>query len=202
MLLLLLLFLSFNGDEEEDARSKPVAEKLRVVETIRVSGATSIENGVAELEPLIWGTTPPPLLLMMIFVRGEHFRALLLQKQQRRGNKFLVVVVFLVVVSSITFAPLKFLPQNNSRIFLSLLFVTSLESKRARRGVEKTREKKSILKIHEHTYIILIKERFEIQHAQIQCLSYGATIACTRRKRDARVCAEVLCAIRYILNPF
>jgi hypothetical protein len=201
VLLLLLLFLSFDGDEEEDARSKPVAEKLRVVETIRVSGATSIENGVAELEPLIWGTTPPPLLLMMIFVRGEHFRALLLQKQQRRENKFLVVV-FLVVVSSITFAPLKFLPQNNSRIFLSLLFVTSLESKRARRGVEKTREKKSILKIHEHTYIILIKERFEIQHTQIQCLSYGATIACTRRKRDARVCAEVLCAIRYILNPF
>jgi hypothetical protein len=94
------------------------------------------------------------------------------------------------------------LPQNNSRILLSLLFVTSLESKRARRGVEKTREKKSILKIHEHTYIILIKERFEIQRAQIQCLSYGATIACTRRKRDARVCAEVLCAIRYILNPF
>ena len=167
----LLLFLSFDGDEEEEnTRSKP----------------------------LIWGTPPPPLLLMMIFVRGEHFRALLLQKQQRRGNKFLVVV-FLVVVSSITFAPLKFF---HSRIFLSLLFVTSLESKRARRGVEKTREKKSILKIHEHTYIILIKERFEIQHAQIQCLSYGATIACTRRKRDARVCAEVLCAIRYILNPF
>ena len=138
----LLLFLSFDGDEEEDARSKPVAEKLRVVETIRVSGATSIENGVAELEPLIWGTTPPPLLLMMIFVRGEHFRALLLQKQQRRENKFLVVV-FLVVVSSITFAPLKFLPQNNSRIFLSLLFVTSLETKREThgRGMEKTREK-------------------------------------------------------------
>ena len=200
LLVLLVLLLSFDGEEEEDARSKPVAEKLRVVETIRVSGATSIENGVAELEPLIWGTTPPPLLLMMTFVRGEHFRALLLQKQQRRENKFLVVV-FLVVVSSITFAPLKFLPQNNSRIFLSLLFVTSLESKRARRGVEKTREKKS-KKIHEHTYIILIKERFEIQHAQIQCLSYGATIACTRRKRDARVCAEVLCAIRYILNPF
>ena len=138
---------------------------------------------------------------MMIFVRGEHFRALLLQKQQRRGNKFLVVVVFLVVVSSITFAPLKFF---HSRIFLSLLFVPSLESKREThgRGVEKTREKKSILKIHEHTYIILIKERFEIQHAQIQCLSYGATIACTRRKRDARVCTVVLCAIRYILKPF
>ena len=66
MLLLLLLFLSFNGDEEEDARSKPVAEKLRVVETIRVSGATSIENGVAELEPLIWGTKTPPLLLMTL----------------------------------------------------------------------------------------------------------------------------------------
>ena len=170
----LLLFLSFDGEEEEDARSK---------------------------QPLIWGTTPPPLLLMMIFVRGEHFRALLLlQKQQRRGNKFLVLV------SSITFAPLKFLPQNNSRIFLSLLFVTSLESKREThgRGVEKTREKKSkkYTNTHTHTHIILIKERFEIQRAQIQCLSYGATIACTRRKRDARVCAEVLCAIRYILNPF
>ena len=110
----LLLFLSFDGDEEEEnTRSKP----------------------------LIWGTPPPPLLLMMIFVRGEHFRALLLQKQQRRGNKFLVVV-FLVVVSSITFAPLKFF---HSRIFLSLLFVPSLESKREThgRGVEKTREKKS-----------------------------------------------------------
>ncbi len=169
----LLLFLSFDGDEEEEnTRSKP----------------------------LIWGTPPPPLLLMMIFVRGEHFRALLLQKQQRRGNKFLVVV-FLVVVSSITFAPLKFF---HSRIFLSLLFVTSLESKREThgRGVEKTREKKSKKYTNTHTHIILIKERFEIQRAQIQCLSYGATIACTRRKRDARVCAEVLCAIRYILNPF
>jgi len=171
----LLLFLSFDGDEEEEnTRSKP----------------------------LIWGTPPPPLLLMMIFVRGEHFRALLLQKQQRRGNKFLVVV-FLVVVSSITFAPLKFF---HSRIFLSLLFVTSLESKREThgRGMEKTREKKSkkYTNTHTHTHIILIKERFEIQRAQIQCLSYGATIACTRRKRDARVCAEVLCAIRYILNPF
>lgn len=170
----LLLFLSFDGDEEEEnTRSKP----------------------------LIWGTPPPPLLLMTIFVRGEHFRALLpLQKQQGRGNKFLVLV------SSITFAPLKFLPQNNSRIFLSLLFVTSLESKRETRGrgVEKTREKKSkkYTNTHTHTHIILIKERFEIQRAQIQCLSYGATIACTRRKRDARVCAEVLCAIRYILNPF
>jgi len=105
----LLLFLSFDGDEEEEnTRSKP----------------------------LIWGTPPPPLLLMMIFVRGEHFRALLLQKQQRRGNKFLVLV------SSITFAPLKFF---HSRIFLSLLFVTSLESKREThgRGMEKTREKKS-----------------------------------------------------------
>lgn len=166
----LLLFLSFDGDEEEEnTRSKP----------------------------LIWGTPPPPLLLMMIFVRGEHFRALLLQKQQRRGNKFLVLV------SSITFAPLKFF---HSRIFLSLLFVTSLESKReiGGRGVEKTREKKSkkYTNTHTHTHIILIKERFEIQRAQIQCLSYGATIACTRRKRDARVCAEVLCAIRYILNPF
>lgn len=166
----LLLFLSFDGDEEEEnTRSKP----------------------------LIWGTPPPPLLLMMIFVRGEHFRALLLQKQQRRGNKFLVLV------SSITFAPLKFF---HSRIFLSLLFVTSLESKREThgRGVEKTREKKSkkYTNTHTHTHIILIKERFEIQRAQIQCLSYGATIACTRRKRDARVCAEVLCAIRYILNPF
>ena len=165
----LLLFLSFDGDEEEEnTRSKP----------------------------LIWGTPPPPLLLMMIFVRGEHFRALL-QKQQRRGNKFLVLV------SSITFAPLKFF---HSRIFLSLLFVTSLESKReiGGRGVEKTREKKSkkYTNTHTHTHIILIKERFEIQRAQIQCLSYGATIACTRRKRDARVCAEVLCAIRYILNPF
>jgi hypothetical protein len=59
---------------------------------------------------------------MMIFVRGEH-GALLLQKQQRRENKFLVV--FLVVASTTTFAPLKFLPQNNSRIFLSLLFVKS-----------------------------------------------------------------------------
>ena len=174
----LLLFLSFDGDEEEEnTRSKP----------------------------LIWGTPPPPLLLMMIFVRGEHFRALLLQKQQRRGNKFLVVVVFLVVVSSITFAPLKFF---HSRIFLSLLFVPSLESKRETRGrgVENTREKKSKkytnTHTHTHTHIILIKERFEIQRAQIQCLSYGATIACTRRKRDARVCAEVLCAIRYILNPF
>ena len=169
----LLLFLSFDGDEEEEnTRSKP----------------------------LIWGTPPPPLLLMMIFVRGEHFRALLLQKQQRRGNKFLVVV-FLVVVSSITFAPLKFF---HSRIFLSLLFVTSLESKREThgRGMEKTREKKSKKYTNTHTHIILIKERFEIQRAQIQCLSYGATIACTRRKRDARVCAEVLCAIRYILNPF
>jgi len=166
----LLLFLSFDGDEEEEnTRSKP----------------------------LIWGTPPPPLLLMMIFVRGEHFRALLLQKQQRRGNKFLVLV------SSITFAPLKFF---HSRIFLSLLFVTSLESKREThgRGMEKTREKKSkkYTNTHTHTHIILIKERFEIQRAQIQCLSYGATIACTRRKRDARVCAEVLCAIRYILNPF
>jgi hypothetical protein len=170
----LLLFLSFDGDEEEEnTRSKP----------------------------LIWGTPPPPLLLIMIFVRGEHFRALL-QKQQRRGNKFLVVV-FLVVVSSITFAPLKFF---HSRIFLSLLFVPSLESKREThgRGMEKTREKKSkkYTNTHTHTHIILIKERFEIQRAQIQCLSYGATIACTRRKRDARVCAEVLCAIRYILNPF
>ena len=171
----LLLFLSFDGEEEEEnTRSKP----------------------------LIWGTKTPPLLLMMIFVRGEHFRALL-QKQQRRGNKFLVVV-FLVVVSSITFAPLKFF---HSRIFLSLLFVPSLESKREThgRGVEKTREKKSkkYTNTHTHTHIIiLIKERFEIQRAQIQCLSYGATIACTRRKRDARVCAEVLCAIRYILNPF
>ena len=166
----LLLFLSFDGDEEEEnTRSKP----------------------------LIWGTPPPPLLLMMIFVLGEHFRALLLQKQQRRGNKFLVLV------SSITFAPLKFF---HSRIFLSLLFVTSLESKRETggRGMEKTREKKSkkYTNTHTHTHIILIKERFEIQRAQIQCLSYGATIACTRRKRDARVCAEVLCAIRYILNPF
>ena len=172
----LLLFLSFDGDEEEEnTRSKP----------------------------LIWGTPPPPLLLMMIFVRGEHFRALLLQKQRHRGNKFLVVVVFLVVVSSITFAPLKFF---HSRIFLSLLFVPSLESKRETRGrgVENTREKKSkkYTNTHTHTHIILIKERFEIQRAQIQCLSYGATIACTRRKRDARVCAEVLCAIRYILNPF
>ena len=170
----LLLFLSFDGDEEEEnTRSKP----------------------------LIWGTPPPPLLLMMIFVRGEHFRALLLlQKQHRRGNKFLVVV-FLVVVSSITFAPLKFF---HSRIFLSLLFVPSLESKRETRGrgVENTREKKSKKYTNTHTHIILIKERFEIQRAQIQCLSYGATIACTRRKRDARVCAEVLCAIRYILNPF
>ena len=173
----LLLFLSFDGDEEEEnTRSKP----------------------------LIWGTPPPPLLLMMIFVRGEHFRALLLQKQRRRGNKFLVVV-FLVVVSSITFAPLKFF---HSRIFLSLLFVPSLESKRETRGrgVENTREKKSKkytnTHTHTHTHIILIKERFEIQRAQIQCLSYGATIACTRRKRDARVCAEVLCAIRYTLNPF
>ena len=169
----LLLFLSFDGDEEEEnTRSKP----------------------------LIWGTPPPPLLLMMIFVRGEHFRALLLQKQRRRGNKFLVVV-FLVVVSSITFAPLKFF---HSRIFLSLLFVPSLESKRETRGrgVENTREKKSKKYTNTHTHIILIKERFEIQRAQIQCLSYGATIACTRRKRDARVCAEVLCAIRYILNPF
>jgi hypothetical protein len=168
----LLLFLSFDGDEEEEnTRSKP----------------------------LIWGTPPPPLLLIMIFVRGEHFRALL-QKQQRRGNKFLVVV-FLVVVSSITFAPLKFF---HSRIFLSLLFVPSLESKREThgRGMEKTREKKSKKYTNTHTHIILIKERFEIQRAQIQCLSYGATIACTRRKRDARVCAEVLCAIRYILNPF
>ena len=105
-----LLFLSFDGDEEEEnTRSKP----------------------------LIWGTPPPPLLLMMIFVRGEHFRAL--QKQQRRENKFLVVV-FLVVVASITFAPLKFF---HSRIFLSLLFVTSLETKREThgRGMEKTREK-------------------------------------------------------------
>ena len=142
----LLLSLSFDGDEEEDARSKPVAEKLRVVETIRVSGATSIENGVAELEPLIWGTTPPPLLLMMIFVRGEHFRALLLQKQRRRENKFLVVV-FLVVVSSITFAPLKFLPQNNSRIFLSLLFVSlsSLETS-THVGEWRKREKKKVKK--------------------------------------------------------
>ena len=140
----LLLFLSFDGDEEEDARSKPVAEKLRVVETIRVSGATSIESGVAELEPLIWGTTPPPLLLMMIFVRGEHFRALLLQKQQRRGNKFLVGV-FLVVVASITFAPLKFF---HSRIFLSLLFVTSLESNYEQGREWRKREKK----IHEHTH--------------------------------------------------
>ena len=169
----LLLFLSFDGDEEEENRRS---------------------------KPLIWGTPPPPLLLMMIFVRGEHFRALLLQKQQRRGNKFLVVV-FLVVVSSITFAPLKFF---HSRIFLSLLFVPSLESKREThgRGMEKTREKKSKKYTNTHTHIILIKERFEIQRAQIQCLSYGATIACTRRKRDARVCAEVLCAIRYILNPF
>ena len=170
----LLLFLSFDGDEEEEnTRSKP----------------------------LIWGTPPPPLLLMMIFVRGEHFRALLLQKQQRRGNKFLVVVSRRR--PSITFAPLKFF---HSRIFLSLLFVTSLESKREThgRGMEKTREKKSkkYTNTHTHTHIILIKERFEIQRAQIQCLSYGATIACTRRKRDARVCAEVLCAIRYILNPF
>jgi len=118
---LLLLFLSFDGDEEvENTRSKP----------------------------LIWGTKTPPLLLMMIFVRGEHFRALLLQKQQRRGNKFLVLV------SSITFAPLKFLPQNNSRIFLSLLFVTSLESKREThgRGMEKTREKKSKKYTNTHTH--------------------------------------------------
>jgi hypothetical protein len=70
---------------------------------------------------------------MMIFVRGEHFRALLLlQKQHHRENKFIVVVVFLVVVASITFAPLKFLPQNKSRIFLSLLFVTRLSSRNAR----------------------------------------------------------------------
>ena len=66
------------------------------------------------------------------------------------------------------------------------------------RGVENTREKKSkkYTNTHTHTHIILIKERFEIQRAQIQCLSYGATIECTRRKRDARVCAEVLCEIR------
>ena len=115
---LLLLFLSFDGEEEEDARSKP----------------------------LIWGTKTPPLLLMMIFVRGEHFRALLLQKQQRRENKFLVVVF--LVVASITFAPLKFL---HSRIFLSFLFGTSLESKRAGKGVEKTREKKS--KKYTNTFI-------------------------------------------------
>ena len=115
----LLLFLSFDGDEEEEnTRSKP----------------------------LIWGTPPPPLLLMMIFVRGEHFRALLLQKQQRRENKFLVVVF--LVVASITFAPLKFL---HSRIFLSFLFGTSLESKRAGKGVEKTREKKS--KKYTNTFI-------------------------------------------------
>ena len=135
---LLLLFLSFDGDEEEEnTRSKP----------------------------LIWGTPPPPLLLMMIFVRGEHFRALLLQKQQRRGNKFSSSLSRRR--PSITFAPLKFLPQNNSRIFLSLLFVTSLESKREThgRGMEKTREKKSkkYTNTHTHTHIILIKERFEIQ---------------------------------------
>ena len=160
----LLLFLSFDGDEEEEnTRSKP----------------------------LIWGTPPPPLLLMMIFVRGEHFRALLLQKQQRRGNKFLVLV------SSITFAPLKFLPQNNSRIFLSLLFVTSLES-----NYEQGREWRKREKKYTNTRIVSIKERFEIRHTRTRCLSYGATIASTRRKRDARVCAEVLCAIRYILNPF
>jgi hypothetical protein len=112
----LLLFLSFDGDEEEEnTRSKP----------------------------LIWGTPPPPLLLMTIFVRGEHFRALLpLQKQQGRGNKFLVLV------SSITFAPLKFLPQNNSRIFLSLLFVTALESNYEQGREWRKREKK----IHEHTH--------------------------------------------------
>ena len=71
-------------------------------------------------------------------------------------------------------------------------------------GEWRKREKKRVknTRTHTHTHIILIKERFEIQDAQIQCLSYGATIACTRRKRDARVCAEVLCAIRYILNPF
>jgi hypothetical protein len=117
-----LLFLSFDGDEEEEnTRSKP----------------------------LIWGTPPPPLLLMMIFVRGEHFRAL--QKQQRRENKFLVVV-FLVVVASITFAPLKFF---HSRIFLSLLFVPSLESKRETggRGMEKTREKRvKNTRTHTHTH--------------------------------------------------
>ena len=171
LLLLLLLFLSFDGEEEEeDTRRK---------------------------QPLIWGTPPPPLLPMVIFLRGEH-RALLLQKQQRRENKFVVVfLVVVVVVASITFAPLKFLPQNNSRIFLSLLFVTSLES-----NYEQGREWRKREKKYTNTRIVSIKERFEIRHTRTRCLSYGATIASTRRKRDARVCAEVLCAIRYILNPF
>ena len=163
LLLLLLLFLSFDGEEEEeDTRRK---------------------------QPLIWGTPPPPLLPMVIFLRGEH-RALLLQKQQRRENKFVVVfLVVVVVVASITFAPLKFLPQNNSRIFLSLLFVTSLES-----NYEQVREwRKREKKIHEHTHRLNKRAFRDTTHTDTMSVIRRHHCKHTTKERCARLRGGFVC---------
>ena len=124
----------------------------------------------------------------MIFVRGEHFRALLLQKQQRRGNKFLVLV------SSITFAPLKFL---HSRIFLSLLFVTSLESKREThgRGMEKTREKKSkkYTNTHTHTHHLNKRAFWDTTHADTMSVIRRHHCVHTTKERCARLRGGFVC---------
>ena len=162
LLLLLLLFLSFDGEEEEeDTRRK---------------------------QPLIWGTPPPPLLPMVIFLRGEH-RALLLQKRQRRENKFVVVFLVVVVVASITFAPLKFLPQNNSRIFLSLLFVTSLESNYEQGREWRKREKK----IHEHTHRLNKRAFRDTTHTDTMSVIRRHHCKHTTKERCARLRGGFVC---------